>query len=138
MPTFIAQYTSLDEIRNYVAQIARTGNLNNKAVYAVQLAVDEACTNIIDYAYGGESKKEIRVDCQITRDALEIRIEDSGKPFDISSVETSPDVSAPLSERQVGGLGIYLINNLMDDVQHQQAGKTGNILILKKKTRSIR
>ena len=133
MPTFIAQYTSLDEIRNYVAQIARTGNLNNKAVYAVQLAVDEACTNIIDYSYGGESKKEIRVDCQITRDALEIRIEDSGKPFDISSVETSPDVSAPLSERQVGGLGIYLINNLMDDVQHQQAGKTGNILILKKK-----
>ena len=126
MQTFLAKYTSLDDIRSYVAQAARNANLNDKAVYAVQLAVDEACTNIIDYAYGGESEKEIKLDCEITPDALIITIQDNGKPFDINAV-SPPDVDLPLSERQVGGLGIFLINNLMDDVQHHTVGKTGNI-----------
>jgi sigma-B regulation protein RsbU (phosphoserine phosphatase) len=132
MQTFLAKYTSLDEIRSYVGQAARNANLNDKAVYAIQLAVDEACTNIIDYAYGGESDKEIKLDCEITADALLITIQDEGKPFDVSDVAT-PDVDLPLSERQVGGLGIFLINNLMDDVRHYPGEKIGNKLLLKKK-----
>ena len=132
MQTFLAKYASLDEIRNYVEQVARNANLNDKAVYAVQLAVDEACTNIIDYAYGGESKKKIKVDCEIMQDALKITIQDEGKPFDVSAV-AAPDIDVPLAERQVGGLGIYLINNLMDEVQHEKLGEKGNRLILIKK-----
>ena len=132
MQTFLAKYTSLDDIRGFVGQAARHASLNDKAVYAVQLAVDEACTNIISYAYGGETDKEIKLDCQIDADALTITIQDDGKPFDVNAV-APPDLDVPLSERQVGGLGIYLINNLMDTVQHHSDGERGNTLILKKK-----
>ncbi len=131
MQRFLANYTSLDEIRSCVGQAARNARLDDKAVYAVQLAVDEACTNIIDYAYGGETTKEIRIDCQITLDALTVTIEDDGKPFDIHAA-SSPDLNLPLSERQVGGLGIFLINNLMDAVQHETLGEVGNRLLLSK------
>ena len=132
MQTFRAKYTSLDTIRTSVAQASHNADLSDKAVYAVQLAVDEACTNIIDYAYGGESEQEIRISCEITPDALRITIQDEGKPFDVNAV-TSPDVNLPLAERQVGGLGIFLINNLMDKVEHRRVGDMGNILILTKK-----
>ncbi len=132
MQTFHAKYTSLDDIRTFVAQAARNAALGDKAVYAVQLAVDEACTNIIDYAYGGESDAEIRINCEITPDALKITIQDEGKPFDVDAV-TPPDVDLPLSERQVGGLGIFLINNLMDETDHKTVGESGNILVLTKK-----
>ena len=132
MQIFRAQYISLDDIRTYVGEEARNAGLNDKGVYAVQLAVDEACTNIIDYAYGGESEQEIRVSCQITPDALQITIQDDGKPFDADTV-APPDLDAPLSERQVGGLGIFLINKLMDDVRYRSLGEVGNEIILKKK-----
>ena len=132
MQSFLAKYTSLDEIRTCVGQAARNASLNDKAVYAVQLAVDEACTNIIDYAYSGESEQEIKIDCEISPDALTITIEDNGKPFDVDAVST-PDVNLPLAERQVGGLGIFLINNLMDAVQHLPMGELGNTLVLTKK-----
>ena len=78
------------------------------------------------------TEKEIKIDCDITPNALKITIQDDGKPFDINVVAT-PDIDVPLAEREVGGLGIYLINNLMDDVQHKALGENGNLLILKKK-----
>jgi sigma-B regulation protein RsbU (phosphoserine phosphatase) len=136
MHSFLARYTSLDDIRTYVAKAARNAELNDKAVYAVQLAVDEACTNIIDHAYGGESDAEIKLSCEITEEALKITIQDNGKPFDVNSV-APPDLDVPLSERHVGGLGIYLINNLMDSLEHQTIGKTGNILVLTKRREPI-
>lgn len=132
MQIFPAKYISLDNIRSFVAKAARNAGLDDKAVYAVQLAVDEACTNIIDYAYCGESEQEIKVNCEITRDALRITIQDEGKPFDIDTV-APPDLDVPLAERQVGGLGIHLIKNLMDEVDHKSMGERGNFLTLKKK-----
>lgn len=132
MRTFPAKYTSLDDIRIFVAQAAQKAGLSDKAIYAVQLAVDEACANIIDHAYGGETDERIEIACEITKDSLRISLRDNGRPFDMDSV-SPPDLNLPLSERQVGGLGVHLIRNLMDGINYQSARETGNLLTLTKK-----
>ncbi len=87
MRTFPAKYSSLDDIRTYVEQAAEEAALTDKAVYAVQMAVDEASTNIIDHAYGGETDdEEIEITCQTNKDSLTLILRDKGKPFDIDSV----------------------------------------------------
>ena len=136
MRTFPAKYRSLDDIRTFVAQAAQKAGLTDKAVYAVQMAVDEACTNIIDYAYGGESNKQIEVICEITKKHLTITLRDKGHPFDMDSV-APPDLSLPLAERPVGGLGIHLMRNLMDEINYQSTQESGNTLMLQKLRKSV-
>ncbi len=115
MPTyaFPARFESLDNIRLMVAEIARSGGFSEKAIYSLQLAADEAATNIIEHAYGGVSDDSLTVTCDLKKDEIVIVLRDVGKPFNFDSVKM-PNVKAKLSQRQVGGLGVYLIRRLMD------------------------
>ncbi|MFM8322721.1 MAG: ATP-binding protein [Chloroflexota bacterium] len=134
---YTAQFENLDLVRDFVAEAAEACGLEPAAVYGVQLAVDEAFTNIIEHAYGGESDEKIRCDCRIERSALVISLCDCGKPFNPLDVP-APDLQADLEEREVGGLGLYFMNKLMDDVQfafgkEPETGKTCNILTMVKR-----
>ena len=133
MPTFTfpARFEYLDEIRSNVAQVARAAGFSDKAVYAVQLAADEAASNIIEHAYAGRGDASFVMTCEFQKDRLVITFYDHGTSFDVSKV-SNPDVKADLSERKIGGLGIYLMRKLMDDVQYQSTG-TENILTLVKR-----
>jgi len=113
--TLTAQFENLDRVRDFVAESAEECGLEPAAVYAVQLAVDEAFTNIIEHAYGGESNEKIEGTCQIVGEDLEVTLMDCGKPFDPSLVP-GPHLDAELEEREVGGLGLYFIFQLMDEV----------------------
>jgi serine/threonine-protein kinase RsbW len=129
---YTACFDNLDRVRTFVGQFAEACCLEPAAVYAVQLAVDEAFTNIVEHAYGGESDEKIECICQISGDGLSISLRDCGKPFDPCIVPT-PDLDAALEDREVGGLGLYFIYQLMDDVQFSffddpQTGKPCNIL----------
>ena len=112
-----AQYNVLDDVRDFVERNAETYGLDSTGVYAVQLAVDEAFTNIIEHAYGGECAEEIECTCQITLNGLVIILKDCGSPFDPSEVP-EPDLNSDLEDRQVGGLGLFFIRRLMDEVQY--------------------
>lgn len=127
-----AQFENLDRVRDFVAESAEECGLEPAAVYAVQLAVDEAFTNIVEHAYGGESDENIECACQIVGDDLEVTMIDCGKPFDPSLVP-GPNLEAELEEREVGGLGLYFIYQLMDEVQFSftkklELGKNCNLL----------
>ena len=111
-----AQFENLDLIRAFVSQWAEACGLAPKAVYAVQLAVDEAFTNIVEHAYGGECEENIKCTCQITENALVVMLRDCGQPFDPQRVP-KPDLEAQLKDRGVGGLGLYFIRKLMDEVE---------------------
>jgi anti-sigma regulatory factor (Ser/Thr protein kinase) len=97
----------------------------------VELAVDEACTNIIKYAYAGK-EGVITITCEVQDGNLVITIKDDGKHFDPLSVPP-PDLASDLDHRKVGGLGIYLMTKLMDDVSYSFDPKTGNLLKMRKK-----
>jgi anti-sigma regulatory factor (Ser/Thr protein kinase) len=128
---FQAKYENLDAIRDYVAQAAKDAGFDEKGVYAIQLAADEACSNIIEHAYGPDVKGEIECSCSQDGKDLVIIFRDHGCCFDPSSV-VEPIMTGPLNERQIGGLGLFLIRNLMDEVCFENLGPAGNVLTIKK------
>jgi serine/threonine-protein kinase RsbW len=130
--TFPARFEYLDEIREFVAGVAQKGGFGEKDVYSLQLAADEAASNIIEHAYEGVSDGFLEIDCEMRSDAIVIIMRDEGKPFDPSSVK-QPNVKADLSERQIGGLGIYLMRKIMDDVQYESKGRTNTLTMTKRK-----
>ena len=134
MPNLIlpARFEFLDEIRDFVAQVAREGGFTEKSIYSLQLAADEAASNIIEHACQGDSNERLRITCVMQNDELVITMHDSGKAFDPSKVK-QPNLKADLSERQIGGLGVYLMRKLMDEVRYESDPKTGNLLTLIKR-----
>jgi len=130
--TFPARFEFLDEIRDFVAQAARQGGFTEKAIYSLQLAADEAASNIIEHAYEGVLNASLYITCDMQNDEFVITMHDTGRPFNPSNVK-QPNLKADLSERQIGGLGIYLMRKLMDEVRYESNAKTGNLLTMIKR-----
>lgn len=129
---FSAQFSNLELLREFVKEAAVECGLDDSAVYAAQLAADEAATNIIEHAYGGESLEQIECKCQVKEDRLIIQLRDCGNPFEPNRIP-NPDLEAELEDRDVGGLGLYFIRQLMDEVEFEfmrdpDSGKCCNIL----------
>jgi len=129
---FSGQFDSLVEISEFVTRAAGDVGLSDESVYAVEMAVDEACTNIIEHAYGGEGRGDIECTCQINGNKLTVTLQDRGRSFDPSSVP-EPDVNAALEDRQEGGLGLYLMHRLMDEVHFEFTPDSGNVLTMVKR-----
>ena len=129
--TFIANFDVLDEIRDFVAETARQANFSDKEIYSIQLAADEACSNVIEHAYAGVDNGQIDLACFVIDRGVKIIIRDQGKSFNPSSVP-EPNLGADLTERQIGGLGMYLMRKLMDEVTYEASTQTGNILTMVK------
>lgn len=129
---FSARFEFLDEIREFVAQVARKGGFSEKAVYSLQLAADEAASNIIEHAYEGVTDAFLDVTCEMQGDTIVITMHDTGKSFDPSTVQ-EPNLTGDLSERQIGGLGIFLMRKIMDTVRYESSPRTGNLLVMTKR-----
>ena len=130
--TFPGRFASLANISKFVARAARAAGLDERAVYAVQTAVDEACSNIIEHAYGGEGRGPIECTCRIDDDGLTVTLRDYGRPFDPTCVPR-PDIHASLEDRQEGGLGLYMMRQLMDEVRFGPPCDSSNVLTMVKR-----
>jgi serine/threonine-protein kinase RsbW len=132
---YIAKFEYLDEIREFVGEIARKGGFSDKDVYNIQLATDEAASNIIEHAYEGVKDGILELSCGMESDAIKIILVDHGEPYDPDSIPM-PDLKADLSERKIGGLGIFLMRKLMDEVHYEShPNKNSNILTMIKRKR---
>ena len=98
----------------------------------IELAIEEIFVNIASYAYpSGDGDVTITADASGVPKTLTVVFQDSGTPFDPLAKE-DPDITLPIEQRRIGGLGIFLVKNNMDDVTYRYAdGK--NILTIKKK-----
>jgi serine/threonine-protein kinase RsbW len=131
---FAAKFEFLDEIREFVGNIARNGGFGEKDIYNIQLATDEAASNIIEHAYEGIKDGVLDISCGMEADTIKITLIDYGFPFDPSTIPM-PDLKADLSNRKIGGLGIYLMRKLMDDVQYEPRLDKSNVLTMIKRKR---
>ena len=129
-------FKNLAQISDFIGEAARGAGLDDRTVYAVTMAVDEACTNIIEHAYGGEGRGQIRLTYEIQQDGLQITIYDNGQPFSPSDVPEL-DVHAPLEARQPGGMGVFFMRQLMDKVEFKFGTPEGNRLTLFKRRESV-
>ena len=131
---FSAKFEFLDEIREFVGDIARAGGFGDKDIYNIQLAADEAASNIIEHAYEGVNNGVLELSCGVKSNVITIILVDHGESFDPSEIPM-PDLKADLSERKIGGLGIFLMRKLMDEVRYEVKSNKNNVLTMTKRKR---
>jgi len=105
--------------------------LPDRIVSHVNLALDEAITNIVFYAYDDADDHEIDVRISLAQGMLTAELVDDGRAFDPLQV-VAPDLAAPLEERAVGGLGVHLMRHLVDDIQYRRDGGRNHLVFTKR------
>jgi serine/threonine-protein kinase RsbW len=132
MTAYSATFDNLGRITNQVVEAARVAGLSEKSIYEVEVAIDEACTNIIEHSYGEQGHGEIDCICQILPDGLKIILRDSGCYFNPDRIP-SPDLISPLSKRKPRGLGLFFMRKLMDEVKFDPCEGQGTLLTMVKR-----
>jgi len=128
----------LSYIRTLVCDLARKVGFPEDEVAKIEMAVDEACANVVEHAY--KSKKEwhwkhrdpeIRLDVRARNGRLIIEINDHGQRFDFAAYNPA-DIEGRIREMQPRGYGIFIMRKFMDEVHYSSDDNTGNTLRLVK------
>jgi len=128
--TFPGRLENLSLIGAFVSKAARKAGLDEAAVYAVELAVDEAATNIIEHGYGGESNRKICCSCETLGNGIKIVLQDNGQKFDPESVPEPSFHGKSIENVTPRGLGLFFIKKMMDEVQFEFTQDRGNRLTM--------
>lgn len=125
--TLQASVDNLEKFQDFISTCAQDNSVPESRIMKVQLASEEALMNIFHYAYPDDTPGDVAVFCRMDggHDFL-ITFEDKGRAFDVLSV-ADPDIDKSLDERSVGGLGIFFIKQMTDDVWY--ARKDGRNLL---------
>ena len=122
---------NLQMIREFVLKIAAKAGFKEETQEQIALAVDEACTNVIKHAHHHDARRLMDIQIQIDANKMKITITDKGRGFDITKLK-DPDVEKYIRESRHGGLGIYLIKTLMDEVNYEfNPGKKNQVELTK-------
>jgi len=133
--TVPGRFESLTQIADFIEATARDAGWNDDDIYRAQMAVDEACSNIIEHAYGPDRQGDIQLSCCVQDEGdLVISVYDTGKPFD-PTVVPEPPIGSDLENLPEGGLGLYFMRRLMDQVTFHFDEKGGNMLTMVKRRR---
>ena len=128
--TRAAEFESLQIFRNFITDCCTRYDIPSDTVLELKLAVDEACTNIIEHGYKGMDPGSIILSFRIEPDRILVSITDFGHVFEPADAP-KPDVEAALENRPLGGMGLFLIYQTMDNIDYQ-ASEDGNTLTFTK------
>ena len=124
-----AQMNYLRVLRKFVSRIGTKYGFSQSELYAFKASVDEACANIIEHGYGHKDGS-ITIKAIVKSESLTIELVDHGKSFDPKKMK-KPDLNSYVDTGKKGGLGIFIIRRLLDEVDYKTT-KDGNILRLTK------
>ena len=127
-----ADRKAFDTLRQWLSEIAAELNLTERIQKQLLIACDEVFTNIATHAYAGNSGEAvISIEFEPDDRILRIIFCDSGKEFNPLEAPT-PDITAKLADRAIGGLGIFMVKKMMDSLTYRREGEF-NILTIEKK-----
>lgn len=130
--TLAAELPSLPVFRSFIKTICTEhGGINDQDCYDIQLAVDEACTNIITHGYAGLNPGSIILTIQLEVDQVSIFITDFGHSFEPAAVP-QPNVNAALEDRPLGGFGLFFIYQTMDQVDYETTEDGNRLKFIKR------
>ncbi|MCB1057347.1 MAG: ATP-binding protein [Acidobacteria bacterium] len=120
-------------IREFVNRVAEQAWLSETERGQLELAVDEACSNVIEHAYGHDVQKEVTVRATFDDDAVRIAVVDQGAGFDPEAVDQEA-LETLIEQRKTGGLGMRLIRSLMDEVHYEiEPGRKNELTMVKRR-----
>lgn len=122
----------LADVRDFVAKHATELGFKKQDIADIRLAVDEAYTNIIKHSYQNNPEKSVDINLGYDDKKFWVSLMDTGDAFDPSNYK-KPDIEKSIKNRKKGGVGVYLIRNLMDDVTYLRQGSTNIIRMTKKR-----
>ena len=133
--TLINKVSEITKLNAFVKSATATLNMETGLANQIKLAVEEAVTNIIDYAYPNDTEDNISVTIEADESRIRFILSDSGAEFDPTGVSKA-DTTLTVDERPIGGLGVFLVRNLMDSINYERIdGK--NILRMEKRYQSV-
>lgn len=128
--TVPASTKNLSEVRNFVAQHAASHGFDRQQISDIRLAVDEAFTNIIKHAYNGEENHTIDIELSFKNNRVCIELFDTGKTFNLKTFP-QPNIKEKIKQKKRGGMGVYLIHSLMDDVSYGREDDANKMVMCK-------
>jgi len=99
--------------------------------YALNLSLDELITNLVSYGYADQAEHRIRVAVHLEPDAVVVEMVDDGEPFNPFTEAPEPDIAATVEDRAIGGLGVFLVRELMDEVAYRRDENRNHLRLLK-------
>ncbi|NDJ52281.1 MAG: ATP-binding protein [Chloroflexi bacterium] len=127
-----ARLENVRRLTRMVSDLALQADLSERAVYHCRLAMDEACTNIIEHAYPTQDDGEIAMQVTLQEDELVILLTDFGLPYDPANVP-HPPTHAPLDRMRPGGLGLHIMRTVMDDIQYRVSNSGNHLRMVKRR-----
>lgn len=122
--------SEIERLSKAVAEFGEKNNLSSEVIYDVRLALEEVVSNIINYGFEDNYEHQISIEMNLQGETLTMKIKDDGKPFNPLEVK-STNLEKPFDEREIGGMGIHIVQQLMDELRYNRE-KDNNILLLKK------
>ncbi len=126
---FAATYANIEALLAFVAQASHLVGFDCTAADGIQLAVGEACSNIIKHGYGGEGSGEIICTCWSQATALAVILRDWAPPFD-PTAQPMREPADPTRRLIPGGWGIFLMRHFVDELYYWRENETSNVLFL--------
>lgn len=130
--TIPASTKNLSEARIFVAEYARKNGFDAQQISDIRLAVDEAITNIIKHAYNGEEDHTIEIELTFKEDHLCVELFDTGATFSLKTFK-QPNIKEKIKQKKRGGMGVYLIHSLMDNVSYGRENEANKMVMCKYK-----
>jgi len=127
----VAQMDNLGELRGFVEGAAQQSGLTHADAFAFKLATEEICANIIQYGYEDRKPGFLSLAFEVEGNKARLLIRDDGKYFSPDQAAI-PDIEADWDERDIGGLGMYFVKELMDHVTYLKTEENINLLVLEK------
>jgi serine/threonine-protein kinase RsbW len=108
------------QLEPFIEEVSENFGIAPETVFQLNLALDEALANSVNYAYANGEEGEIILEASKENQDVVFRLIDEGVPFDPTQEGEAPDVSSAAEDRPVGGLGIFLIKQMMDEVSYER------------------
>ncbi|MEO0796019.1 MAG: ATP-binding protein [Verrucomicrobiota bacterium] len=130
--TYSNDLSELNELAENLETFGDEHDINPAVVHAFNLCLDEIVTNIISYGFEDGADHTITLDMSVEGELICAVVKDSGKPFNPLEDAKDPDLESALEEREIGGLGIFFLKQMMDELDYQRV-EGCNCLTMRKK-----
>ncbi len=118
------------KVMTALAEFSARAGLDKKVAQAAELVLDELLNNIISHAYLDTGQHTIVVEMCVAENALQLVVSDDGIPFN-PFTQKDPDLKSSLEEREVGGVGVFLVKKFMDECSYQRLQKRNVVTLVK-------
>lgn len=125
-----ASHGQLELVEEAIDEMARLEQWPEDLVFKVKLVVEELGLNIIDHGYGNDESQQLEFSLVTADDSVTIEFIDEAGPFDPLTETPGPDIDTGIEKRRIGGLGVHLVREMMDEIKYAREGNRNRLTLV--------